>query len=150
MASHVHRADNNNVFFLLVTCLLSSPKKQMPEISRMAVNWMPLHPQLPLSVISPTLSLPCHPMPSWNSQTWTGVHILRVWHVLVESSHQLLDYLQPKSLECAEGSSIPNPPPPSLFSLFISICAGFSAHHPNTSFTIYFIILSEGELSVPK
>lgn len=53
MASPVHRADDNNLFFSPVTYLLSSLKEHMPKVSRMADSQMLIHPHLPLS-LSPT------------------------------------------------------------------------------------------------
>ncbi|KAM7331002.1 hypothetical protein ACRRTK_010191 [Alexandromys fortis] len=55
------RTDNLQNKSQEATCLLSSPEEQMPEISRMAANWMPLHPYLPLRVSPLTLSLPLSP-----------------------------------------------------------------------------------------
>ena len=46
MDNTIHRANNNDVFFLLATCLLMSLKEQLPEVSRMAVNQMVLYAHL--------------------------------------------------------------------------------------------------------
>ena len=48
---------NNNIFFL-GTCLLTSHKEQMPDISGMTVYGIPFLPYLLLSVDPPTPSSP--------------------------------------------------------------------------------------------
>lgn len=91
IASLFHGANNNNLFFPLASCLLISCKEQMPEFSRMAVNWMPLQEHLLQSMSPPTPNSP----------------ISHVTQHFQEVARLEPVPLQPKSLGCLVGSVIP-------------------------------------------
>lgn len=93
-ASPTPRA-NNNLFFLLATCLLSFLKKQIPGVSNIAINQMLMHPHLPLRVNKWTTDSPspCHPMPE-------------------EVDRLEPAPIYPRRLGCSTGSSTSAPSPP--------------------------------------
>ncbi|XP_050006794.1 uncharacterized protein [Alexandromys fortis] len=86
----------------VATCLLISLRKQLPEVSRMAVNRMPLQSHLSLSVSPPTFSSPLsHITPCLQEATRLELAPLypRSLKCLVEGLHlSSLAPLHPKSL----------------------------------------------------
>ena len=94
-SSLYNKTDDNKLLFLLATSLL---KEQMPEVSRMAVNCIPLQPHLPLRASPPTSSLPPTHCPCF--QEAAIYELAGVWDVWVKASPQSLASIYPKSLVC--------------------------------------------------
>lgn len=82
------RASVNKLFFPLTTCLFCFLQKQMTEVSRMAVNWMRLHPYHTAEYGPTNFCLPPppqHPMPTGSQHSYTQ----RIWDVLVKIPPQV-------------------------------------------------------------
>lgn len=127
-------------FFLLAICLLSCLKKQMPKVSRITVNQMPLHPHLSLSMslttpnFPPAHIVPCllevarlQPAPLYPkslgclNEGFTpapDIHIPRVWNVGVEIPSQAPSQscLSPNSAPRKSNKECPLPRDPQNYS----------------------------------